>query len=101
MLHENACKFRRRGGYVLLDTTGTLDRVLLSVRDECGGLPPGKSEELFLPYTQSSTDRSGLGLGLTIARKAIASVGGQLRVEDYPGEGCAFLVDLGRAPAIA
>jgi signal transduction histidine kinase len=98
-LVQNACKFTRRGGRVVIESHATVDRVLIAVRDECGGLPPGKSEELFQPFTQSGADRSGLGLGLTISRKAVERIGGRLRVENYPREGCCFIVDLARAPS--
>ncbi len=64
-LLQNAFKFTRPQGHVSLKTTSTQDRVLLEVEDECGGLPPGKVEELFRPFEQRSANRTGLGLGLS------------------------------------
>ena len=66
-LLQNAFKFTRASGTVSLLIHATADRVLIEVWDECGGLPEGKAEELFLPFTQLGVDRSGLGLGLSIA----------------------------------
>jgi signal transduction histidine kinase len=96
-LLQNAFKFTRNGGHVRLRTQVTPHRVRVDVEDECGGLPPGQAEELFRPFAQRSTDRSGLGLGLSISRKAIRLIGGELRVRNEPGHGCVFTVDLPRA----
>jgi len=95
-LLQNAFKFTRDGGHVRLTTRVTSDRVVIEIEDECGGLPPGQAEELFRPFTQRSTDRSGLRLGLSISRKAVQLNGGELGVRNLPGKGCVFTVDLPR-----
>ncbi len=97
-LLQNAFKFSRAGSRVSLTVTATLERVLIDVEDQCGGLPPGKVEELFLPYSQRSTDRTGLGLGLSISRRGVEAHGGVIRVRDLPGRGCVFTIDLPRLP---
>jgi signal transduction histidine kinase len=97
-LLQNAFKFSRPGGKVRLTTRATEDRVLIDVEDECGGLPPGKAEDLFRPFEQRSTDRTGLGLGLLICAKAARAHGGVARVRDLPGKGCVFTLDLPRSP---
>lgn len=97
-LLQNAFKFTPEHGRVSLTAIATNDRVLIEVEDTCGGLPPGKAEELFLPFSQRGSDRSGLGLGLAIALKAAQANGGNLRVRDIPGEGCVFTLDLPRKP---
>jgi signal transduction histidine kinase len=94
---QNALKFTHRNGRVSLRTLAREDRVLIEVEDECGGLPPGKADELFLPFSQRATDRSGLGLGLAISRRAVEQSGGSVRVRDLPGKGCVFTIDLPRA----
>jgi hypothetical protein len=70
--------------------------VQIDVADECGGLPTGKCEELAAACEQRGADRSGLGLGLFITRKAVEASGGVLRVRDVPGTGCVFTIDLPR-----
>jgi signal transduction histidine kinase len=97
-LLQNAFKFSKAHGHVSLVTRVTADRVLIDVSDECGGLPPGKAENLFRPFTQESSNRSGLGLGLSIARSAARANGGDIRVRDIPGTGCVFTLDLPRRP---
>jgi signal transduction histidine kinase len=94
-LLQNAFKFTRRHGRISVTTRATNDRVLIEVADECGGLPPGKAEELFRPFIESS-DKSGLGLGLSIAQRAARANSGDIYVRDVPGKGCVFTVDLPR-----
>ncbi len=95
-LLQNALKFTRQGASVSLTTHATTDRVLFEVEDECGGLPPGKVEELFVPFSQRGIDRSGVGLGLSICLKAAKASDGEIRVRDIPGKGCVFVLDLPR-----
>lgn len=100
LLH-NAFKFTRANGHISLIVRATVDRVLFEVEDECGGLPPGRAEDLFLPFEQRGTDRGGLGLGLSICFRAAKANGGLMRVRDIPGKGCVFTLDLPRAPVPA
>ncbi len=51
----------------------------------------------FHAFTQHGADKSGLGLGLSISRRAIEANGGTLGVRDVPGVGCVFAIDLRRA----
>lgn len=96
-LLQNAIKFTRSSGNVILRGRREGDAVLIEVEDECGGLPPGMERTLFEPYVQGGQDRRGLGLGLTITREAVDAHGASLSVRDLPGKGCVFSV---RLPAI-
>jgi signal transduction histidine kinase len=98
-LLQNAFKFTRPSGSVSLVTSYTAERVLIEVADECGGLPPGDVEALFHAFEQRSANRSGLGLGLSIARRSVEADGGLLHVRDIPGVGCVFGIELPRVPA--
>lgn len=51
---------------------------------------------MFLPFTQIGTGRSGLGLGLSIARRIVELNNGVLIVRDIPGVGCVFTMSLPR-----
>lgn len=101
---QNALKFTRRAGHVLLKTSSTPDRIFIEVEDECGGLQVGVTEALFRPFEQRGADRAGLGLGLAISRQAIESDGGKISVRNIPGKGCVFTIEMPRAighPALA
>lgn len=95
-LLQNAFKFTHPYSEVTLHAYEAGDRVLIDVRDNCGGLPAGFAEKMFNPFTQGSSDRSGLGLGLSIARRTVESNGGSVTVLDVPGKGCVFSVGLPR-----
>jgi hypothetical protein len=92
----NAFKFTHAGSEVSLHAGEDGDRVVIDVADHCGGLPPGFAETMFKPFTQGGFDRSGLGLGLSIARRTVEADGGSLTVRDVPGTGCVFTMSLPR-----
>ena len=93
-LLQNAFKFTKHHSNVRLHAHVVCDRVLIEVEDQCGGLPAGAADNMFLPFSQSGQDRSGLGLGLDISRRGVEANGGILRVRDVPGIGCVFTIDL-------
>ena len=97
-LLNNAFKFTRAGGRVALRAFQHGDRLRIEVEDECGGIPEGTGD-LFQPFAERrGTDRSGLGLGLSIARKAVSAHGGEIHVQNLAGHGCVFVVDVPLAP---
>ena len=69
-LLQNAFKFTHPGTEVTLNAYAMADRILIDVEDNCGGLPAGDAERMFRPFTQGGDDKSGLGLGLSIAAAA-------------------------------
>jgi signal transduction histidine kinase len=93
-LVQNAIKFTRTGSTVCIRASSQAGKVVIEVEDECGGLPQSKIEHLFSPFTQKGTDKSGLGLGLTIARKAVALCHGTLNAHDIVGKGCIFRIEM-------
>jgi signal transduction histidine kinase len=95
-LLQNAFKFTAQHTDVSLNAYAAADRVRIDVEDNCGGLPLGGAERMFLPFTQCGADRSGLGLGLAICRRSVEANHGVLSVRDQPGSGCIFTIDLPR-----
>lgn len=93
-LLQNAAKFTRPRSTVSLTVQAQGERVLIEVADECGGLPAGKADELFRSFEQRGADRTGLGLGLSIVKRAVEMNHGTIQVRDFPGRGCAFVIDL-------
>ncbi len=95
-LLRNAFKFSRHPNEVKLRAYAAADRILIDIEDNCGGLPPGDAEKMFLPFAQGGADKTGLGLGLSIARRSVEANEGTLHVRDVPGSGCIFTIDLPR-----
>jgi signal transduction histidine kinase len=95
-LLQNAFKFTRSHTEVTLNAYAAGDHVFIEVRDHCGGLATGTVDVMFTPFTQRSTDKSGLGLGLSIAKRNVEADGGTLTVHDRPGTGCVFTISLPR-----
>jgi signal transduction histidine kinase len=95
-LLQNAFKFTEAETDVTLAAYGAADRILIDVIDHCGGLPPGAVDKMFVPYAQIGDDKTGLGLGLSIAQHSVELCGGVLSVRDVPGTGCVFTISLPR-----
>lgn len=93
-LVQNAVKFSHRGSSVLIRASLKDQRGLIEVEDCCDGLPQAKLNALFTPFEQMSDNRTGLGLGLTISRRAIELSRGNIYARNLPGEGCVFTIDL-------
>ena len=90
-LVQNAVKFTANGGRV--EVRGRRDNggVAIEVEDRCGGLDvPGES--LFVPFVQRDKKRRGVGLGLSITRRAIEAHRGAISVTNLPGKGCVFSI---------
>lgn len=105
-LTTNALKFTDQGYVEMRAVDGGQGRVELSVRDTGRGIPAASMAMLFEPFRRRQKDRdyafSGSGLGLSICRKLVEAMGGELQVETGPA-GTRFhfalnlpLVDAGR-----
>jgi signal transduction histidine kinase len=92
-LLSNAFKFTHRHTAVNLIAYEVDDHLLIDVEDRCGGLSPNSAERMFAPFTQLGSDRTGLGLGLAIARQNVEAMGGTLTVKNLPEVGCIFTIN--------
>jgi PAS domain S-box-containing protein len=97
-LSNNAVKFTEKGEIVvsteLLDRND--DRVTLkfSVSDTGIGITKEQIDKLFQSFSQADTSTTrkfgGTGLGLTISKRLVEMMDGQIRVESEPGQGTTF-----------
>ncbi|HEV3333810.1 MAG TPA: ATP-binding protein [Bryobacteraceae bacterium] len=97
-LLSNAVKFTEAGSVTVqvgaLGRTANAVDLEFVVRDTGIGIAPQVQQAIFEPFAQadSSTTRryGGTGLGLTISRRLIALMGGNLELESEPGRGSTF-----------
>jgi signal transduction histidine kinase len=68
------------------------------VLDRGPGVPAGHRERIFEKFHRVddtlTAEKSGAGLGLSIARQLARGLGGELRYEPRPGGGAVFVVEL-------
>ncbi|MDB4979868.1 MAG: integral rane sensor signal transduction histidine kinase [Myxococcales bacterium] len=81
-----------RAGGVVLAATRTETRVHLEVRDRGPGVPVDLREKIFTPFF--TTREKGTGLGLAFVREIVRDHGGDVVVQDAPGGGAVFRIDL-------
>ncbi|MSM40618.1 MAG: response regulator [Geobacter sp.] len=94
----NAIKFSDGGEIVVGVTTATNDGAAVclrfSVADQGIGIAPDACERIFEVFEQADSSSAkrfgGTGLGLTISRRMVELMGGQIGVESIPGVGSTF-----------
>jgi signal transduction histidine kinase len=95
---SNAIKYGGHPPRVELGATaGENGMVCFWVRDNGSGLTPKEQSRLFTPFTRLDQVRAkGHGLGLSIVRRIVEKLGGQVDVESegVPGQGCIFSFSL-------
>ena len=86
------------GETVRLSVGGDGGRAQILVDDDGPGIAPEEREDAFRPFSRldeaRNSNRTGVGLGLAIARDTIRAHGGELRLEDSPLGGLRARVSL-------
>lgn len=96
-LLSNAIKYNRPAGHVRMTAAaGKPGRLRLAVVDTGKGIAPERIEELFEPFNRLGAEASeieGTGIGLTISRRLVDMMGGEMGVESTLGLGSTFWVE--------
>lgn len=97
---RNAVRFSPQDGAIEVRMLDAPPWVTLSVRDHGPGVPEGALEQIFEPFFRADesrgSDRGGVGLGLSIARRAVAVHGGKISARNA-GPGLMVVIELPRA----
>ncbi|HET9992317.1 MAG TPA: sensor histidine kinase, partial [Kofleriaceae bacterium] len=95
-------KYSHAGATVEIRASVTGQHAVVEIEDGCGGLEPGMVERAFTPFVRFDSSEGGFGLGLAIAKQAADAHGGNIRIQNLPGRGCIFALELPLlAPAAA
>ena len=70
------------------------EKVLISVKDNGGGIPQKIKDKVFQPFFTTKPTGQGTGLGLSLSYDIIKAHGGELKVETKEGEGAEFLISI-------
>lgn len=94
----NALQAVDRAGRVDLRVRGgaTAGSLTIDVRDSGPGVPADKQSAIFEPFF--STKPEGTGLGLWIVQQIVIAHGGVVQVENPPGGGAVFRIELPARP---
>ncbi|MBI4958326.1 MAG: PAS domain S-box protein [Desulfovibrio sp.] len=99
----NAIKFTQKGHVrvevsLLSDGNGAPCKVLFCVEDTGIGIPDHRLKDMFEPFIQGTSthrrDFQGAGLGLSIVRRLVTLMGGDLSIADTEGGGTSFYFSL-------
>lgn len=100
---DNAAKYGPSPQLVHVRVESAGDMVRISVDDQGPGVPERDRDAIWPPFARLDRDRRGArpgsGIGLSVVRDLVTRQRGRCRVEDAPGGGARFVVELARAGA--
>jgi len=101
-LLDNACKYSEAGTPITIQIEQAWRGVMLTMSDRGQGISPEDLPHLCDPFYRSSEarrlGRPGVGLGLTVVRRILKVLGGELHIDSTLGQGSRFSVYL---PAVS
>lgn len=100
-LVSNAIKYNKPNGSVVIGCTKTDDEnVRISVTDTGKGISEADLEAIFRPFERVGNygGIDGAGIGLTVTKRFVEVMGGEILVESTPGVGSTFTVCLKASP---
>lgn len=101
-LLSNALKFTAHGQVELkvreLDSAPRQSRLIFQVNDTGIGIAEELQPQIFAPYQQAYAEiahqHGGSGLGLSICKQLVELMGGNIRLDSAPGQGCRISFEL-------
>jgi signal transduction histidine kinase len=99
-LLDNALKFNSGPAPKVVVGLRDLDgESAVFVKDNGPGIPLEERETVFAPFKRLSPSTPGLGIGLSMAKRAVESWGGRVWVESIPGSGSTFFFTVPQRPS--
>lgn len=103
-LLSNAIKYNREGGRISVGAKSSDGLVRIAVEDTGLGIPADRLDELFQPFSRlgfESAAVEGTGIGLSLSKRLVEAMGGQIGVTSTAGSGSTFWVVLPAAESAA
>ena len=82
----------RASGTIQISSAVVHDHVRISVTDDGPGIRPSDLHRIFEPFF--TTKETGTGLGLSLSRRILGGIGGEISASNNPSCGAAFTVEL-------
>lgn len=97
-LISNAIKFTETSGKIKISLKNRENQIFFTVKDDGCGISKEVGNKIFEKFYQADTSHSseGNGLGLTLVKKVIDIIGGEINVESKLGKGSTFTVVLNK-----
>lgn len=92
----NATEVTPEGGTIRVEadwSPTSSNHVSLVVQDQGPGLDPAIASRVFEPFWTTRIDGNG-GLGLAICKRIVEDAGGRIEVDEIPGPGARFRIEL-------
>lgn len=96
-LMENAVIHGETTTGITLDLMRHEDKVRVVVSDDGIGIPSGRRKDIFSGENRQprrGDERRSMGIGLSVCKAVIDAHGGIIRVEDNPGGGARFIIEI-------
>lgn len=95
-LIDNAIKFSYPGGMILISLRREPESLLFSIKDEGIGMDETTLSHIFDKFYQGDTSHAtaGNGLGLSLARRIVTLMNGEIYADSKPESGTTFYVRL-------
>lgn len=97
-LVENAIKYGKEGGHVIIQLSSKNEYVIISIQDEGIGIPKEEQNHIFTKFFRANNakekKKKGTGLGLFTAKKIIERHHGSLHFESKEDKGTTFFLSI-------
>lgn len=92
---RNAIQASAPGDCVRVRVEHSVEKVLIYVEDDGCGINDDILPHIFDPFFSTKGQlKEGMGLGLSVTRTLVDTMGGEIRVQTSPGEGTTFIIEL-------
>jgi signal transduction histidine kinase len=95
---SNAVKFTKINGYIHVNVTRSVKKIIISIKDNGIGIPPNKIDMIFERYKQVNKsftrEQEGSGIGLSLSKSLVEMQGGNIIAKSILGKGSEFIIEL-------